>query len=33
VIYQLTFDNHHLLSMNKLQLPQPAICSQNEAKP
>jgi phosphohistidine phosphatase SixA len=33
VIYQLTFQNHQLLSINKLQLPQPAICSQNEAKP
>jgi phosphohistidine phosphatase SixA len=29
VIYQLTFHNHQLLSLNKLQLPQPAICQQN----
>jgi phosphohistidine phosphatase SixA len=33
VIYQLTFHNNQLLSLNKLQLPQPAICSQHEAKP
>lgn len=29
IIYQLTFGNNQLLSLNQLQLPQPAACNKN----